>query len=210
MRELSNNETYESVRFRMKTGDVIAFSGKGAFSNIIKWRFGTDCSHVAIVYSEEVGSFGKVVMIVESTTLTTLADAQTGDLVKGVQLHFLSKRLDSYDGDAWWVPLKEPLSEQGERKMCAWLRKTHDQRIPYDTAQAIGAGINFWDSILENDPDFSKLFCSELVARALQIAGVVDEDVNPSETAPSEVVAFDCLGEPVPLLSEETPDDDKG
>jgi hypothetical protein len=210
MRAISSNMDYENVRFKMKTGDVIAFSGKGAFSNLIKWRFGADVSHVAIVYSEEVGSFGRVVLIVESTTLTTLADAQTGELVKGVQMHFLSKRLGSYDGDAWWVPLKKPLSEQGERKMCSWLRKTHDQRIPYDTAQAIGAGIDFWDGILENDPDFSKLFCSELVARALQIAGVVDGDINPSETAPSEVLAFDCLEEPVPILSGETSDDDKG
>lgn len=194
---------YEKVRPDMKTGDVIAFSGKGGFSDIIKWRFKKPFSHVGIVLSVNMGSgMGRSVLMIESTMGTNLPDAMTKEVVKGVQIHWLSKVLERYNGKAWWVPLKEPLGIEEERRMTSWLRETHNARVPYDLCQAIGAGINFWDALLENDPDFSKLFCSELVTRALQIAGRVDESVNPSETAPHEVLEFDCLNGQVLILEE--------
>jgi hypothetical protein len=41
------------------------------------------------------------------------------------------------------------------------------------------------------------LFCSELVTCALQLAGVVDETLNPSAQTPADVMEFSCFQEPV-------------
>ena len=194
-REPTDLPDYEFYRPMMKCGDVVAFGGKGAFSRVIKWRWNSPYSHVGLVYRTQIEAGGDSVFLVESTTLSNIPDAVTGDRRKGVQLHWLSKRLTSYDGEAWWVPLLEPLELGPRSEMVAWLRQTHDARVPYDTDQAMGAGLDFWDSWgLENDPDYSRLFCSELVTRALQIAGRVESRVNPSETSPAEVVAFGCMG----------------
>ena len=193
---------YEECRGRMSTGDVIAFSGKGRVSEIIKWKTGSPFSHVGMVLDTDMqGGIGKAVLLIESTSLNNISDASHGELLKGVQMHFLSNRLGSYDGKAWWFPLKNKLSNHGAHNMQQWLRKKHDERTPYDTIQAIGAGADLFDWIpgLQTEPDFSSLFCSELVTRALQIAGVVCEGVNPSEQTPADVVGFECVGQGVEL-----------
>ena len=46
-----------------------------------------------------------------------------------------------------------------------------------------------------NAADISNLFCSELVTKALQIAGIVDEHITPAEQTPADVVKFSCFGE---------------
>ncbi len=192
---------YELHRPRMKTGDVLAFSGKSRTSRIVRWATRSPYSHVALLWRARLpGGFGPSVLLIESTTLVDLPDAVTRSVHKGVQLHFASQRVSAYEGKVWWVPLREPLKPAAQRKMEAWLRQTHCQRVPYDLVQAIGAGFDLLDALgLENEPDFSALFCSELVARALQIAGVIPESVNASELTPADVVGLSCFDEPVLL-----------
>lgn len=186
---------YADVRNKMKTGDVISFSGKGRTSNLIKWRTGSDISHVGMVMETEFNNaFGQRVLIIESTSLNNIPDIKTGEFIKGVQMQQLSKRLDSYDGQAYWHKLNTPLSCSGERKMLQWLSTQHNKKVPYDTFQAIGAGADFFDKFgIVNAPDFSSLFCSELVCKALQLAGIVSDMVNPSEETPADVVRYECL-----------------
>lgn len=185
--------TYEDCRKQMKTGDVIAFSGKGRVSELIKWKTGSPYSHVAMVVAVDLSAgFGKSVMITEATTLLTLPDAKTGELVKGVQMQWLSQRLDAYDGDVWWGQVLESFPVDKLHNMTRWIRQRHVQRTPYDAIQAMGAGMDLFDWIpgVANDPDFSSLFCSEYVMRAWQIAGLVDDTVNPSEMTPADVMAL--------------------
>lgn len=69
--------------------------------------------------------------------------------------------------------------------MQAWLLEAEKQRIPYDFPQAIATGLPLLERIgLEIPEDYSALFCSELVTHALQLAGVLDETINPSEQTP--------------------------
>ena len=75
--------------------------------------------------------------------------------------------------------------------MLYWLKDKHGKRTPYDTLQAIGAGIDIL--MPDNKEDFNKLFCSELVCRSLQLAGVVDACLNPSEQTPADVIDYPCL-----------------
>lgn len=205
-RNPSSINTYEQNRPQMKTGDVIAFSGKGGFSDVIKWATRSIYSHVGIIMEIDMrGGFDQSILLIESTTLTTIPEAKsTGEVIKGVQIHWLSKRVETYNGSVWWVPLKDPLPQDKMMQMQSWLRDTRNKRTPYDTVQALGAGLDLFDKLgLANHPDFSHLFCSELVSKALQIAGVVDTKINPSEITPADVVNFNCLQHPPVLIKEE-------
>lgn len=189
-------ENYQQYRPQMRSGDIIAFSGKGRVSEIIKWKTGSPYSHVGIVLEADMqGAMGQSILMIESTSLNNLPDAVTGEFIKGVQMHFLSHRLQSYDGSAWWVPLRKGLSKGAEFNMQKWLRGKHHERTTYDSFQAIGAGVDLFDWFpgLENERDFSSLFCSELVVKALQIAGIIDCHINPSEQTPADVVKMDCF-----------------
>lgn len=176
---------YEQLRQYIKTGDVIGFSGKGDVSNIIKRFTGCDISHVGIVYRTTEDR----VIIMESTSLNDLPDCETGERIKGVQQQYLSDRLDSYNGQAYWYALD---SDQDDfRAMNAWLEEVHDNRTEYDTLQAIGAGLDFF--VPDNRECLKKLFCSELVSHALQLAGVIPDEINPSEETPKDVIDYPCF-----------------
>lgn len=47
-------EEYKNVRDQMQPGDVIAFSGKGNFSDIIKWATRANVSHTGIILQSKL------------------------------------------------------------------------------------------------------------------------------------------------------------
>ena len=185
---------YPHLRPEMKTGDVIAFSGKGRISNLIKLVTQSPYSHVGMVIRTNMEEgLGESVLLVESTTLNTVADAFSGKRVKGVQMHWLSQRLRNYPGEAYWLPLKEAVLQEKIPSMLHWLRTIHKNHVAYDSLQAVGSALDVIDIFgLRNKRGYHTLFCSELVARALQIAGKVPEEINPSECTPQDVVEFSC------------------
>jgi hypothetical protein len=203
LRENSSLEQYERYRPQIKSGDVIAFSGNEGFSKLIKWASGSMFSHVGIVLNTNLsGELGGSVLIVESTVETRVQDATNSEVIKGVQLHWLSKRILMYDGAVWWVPLKQPLPQEGLEKMQSWLRQTNNQRVPYDYVQVMGAGLDMFERLgITNRTSLSTLFCSELVTKALQTAGIVDSALNPSEQTPNDVVNFPCFDAGLPFKS---------
>jgi len=179
----------------LAVGDVIAFSGKGAFSEVIKnvqrikWPWSKRPPHCDISHVASVIGLGDRVLIMESTTLTTIPDAETKRLFKGVQMQFLSDRLSKYEGEVYWYPLSQPLLDAETARMLEWATKKHDEGTPYDTVQAMGAGVDFWDRLFgENREDFSKLFCSELVTKMLKEAGRIPAHVNASEETPADLL----------------------
>lgn len=198
----STLKNYEQYRTQMKTGDLIAFSGNAGFSHVIKWATRSHYSHVGIVLKAEMGSgFGDSILVIESTLQTTVLDASK-QAIKGIQMHWLSKRIDLYDGSVYWLQLKAPMAPEKQAEMEAWLRETHNQKVSYDYLQIYGAAIDWFDELgLTNQPDFSTIFCSELVAKALQIGGAIDPNINPSEKTPDDVVKFICYDEPILLKS---------
>lgn len=192
---------YSELRPQLKVGDVIAFSGKSIISNLIKFATRSDISHVGIVLESNSPELGHMVHIIESTSLATTPDVITKELFVGVQIQQLSRRLETEEGQVYYVPLKSPIGEYNKAAMVDWLRYKHTQRTPYDSVQALGSGLDLLDGLgLENEIDFSKLFCSELVTKALQLAGKVDLEINPSEMTPEDVMKFDCLGERQEIL----------
>jgi hypothetical protein len=200
-RKPSSLDIYEQYRPQIKTGDVVAFSGTSGFSKFIKLFTKSRYSHVGIIVKSETEMFGDTIFIVESTTELGMTNADGRQVIKGVQTHFLSQRLAMYRGGAWIFPLKEPLSIEGSQKMVNWLRSIYAQAVPYDSVQIFGAGLDVLENAfgLQNKPDYTRLFCSELVTQALLLGGALslEDHINPSSQTPAEVTQFPCFAQPL-------------
>lgn len=181
--------SYSDARKIMKPGDVIAFGGKGHFSEIIKFATFSDVSHVGVILQTKIPEddtdrfFNQ---IIESTSLHGF---------NGVNVSRFSDRLNTYEGDLWWLPLKKDLRKKSfdQKKFYDFLFNQAKLRKPYDTPQAINSVIDALDNLPfglhgpgYNREDFSKFFCSELVAAGLEIAGALG-DVNASEVTPIDL-----------------------
>ncbi len=181
--------TYQEARKLMQPGDVIAFGGKGHFSELIKFATFSIASHVAAVLQtraidEETDRIFN--QIIESAAINDFS---------GVSVSRFSDRINLYDGELWWLPLKKEVRDNSfdGKKFFNFLFNQARQRKPYDLPQAITSAIDVLDTLPfgingpgYNREDFSKFFCSELVAAGLQIAGVV-ENINSSEITPIEL-----------------------
>ncbi|MCM8535602.1 MAG: hypothetical protein NE334_06670 [Lentisphaeraceae bacterium] len=192
---------YKDFRSKIQPGDVIAFSGENHFSNIVKWATRSAVSHVGIVFETKV-SFdqnsmpGKIVDIMEATTMQR--NPETGACTTGVQRNRMSSKVKYYDGEIWWLPLSDAArSKLDFRKMANFLM--HSEGKEYDSPpEVIRAAIDTLDDSHSfkcwtyNDEDFSAFFCSELVAAALEAAGVI-EDINASEVTPTDLCRFDIF-----------------
>ncbi|MEM9167642.1 MAG: hypothetical protein AAGB48_11565 [Planctomycetota bacterium] len=193
-------------------GDVIAFSGKGAVSEIVRWSTRSVVSHVGMVCRSRIGRADgdgsiETVDIVESTMLGT--DMATGQPVRGVQRRSLSDRVRFADGPVWWLPLSDDARGRLDlRAMTAFVLE-HSAK-PYDLPQAIGAGLDAMDGLpglgrsTRNREDFAAMFCSELVAGSLEAGGVTGR-INASEVTPIDLCMFTLYGDAyVQLTGEET------
>ncbi len=181
--------TYDEARNLMKPGDVIAFGGKGHFSEIIKFATFSSVSHVGVILQtkipeDDTGKFFN--QIIESTSLNGF---------NGVNVSRFSDRLSTYEGELWWLPLKAEIRNNSfdQKKFFDFLFNQAKERKPYDTPQAIKSAIDALDNLpfgmhgpAYNREDFSKFFCSELVAAGLEIAGSTGS-VNSSEVTPIDL-----------------------
>lgn len=167
---------YSFVREELRPGDVIAFSGRGWVSKVIKLFTRSKVSHVGIVL--EISEQGRV-MVMESTTLGGK---------KGVQVNRLSQRVSQYKGEMWWLPLNSVVKESMD--MAAfWHFLWEQDGKKYDTWQALKSAL---PSVIRRE-HFDKMFCSELVAGALEAAGAIPE-LNASEMTPDDVVELPVYG----------------
>ena len=179
-------KTYDEIRVCMKPGDVIAFGGKGLGSAIIKGVTESNVSHVGVIVQSRLLIDGELQddffnQVMESTKLDGYA---------AVMMTRLSDRLRAYKGEMWWLRLREDIRSQlNSRRFFDFLLR-HDGK-PYDLPQAIKSRVDFADGIgwTRNQEDFEKLFCSELVAGALEAGGVITK-VNASEVTPIDLCRF--------------------
>lgn len=198
MRQHSPLNLYEQYRPYLKSGDVIAFSGNSRFSKLIKLLTRSQYSHVGLVLRDQSKLFNETLLLIESTTQIHLIDANGRQAIKGVQLHLLSQRLSLYNGTAFWVPLKNPIPQERIENMTLWLRNIYDEKIPYSYARTCGIALTKIENAcgIKIKPNYSTLFCSELVTRALQLAGAVDQKIEPASQTPANIVEFTCFDKP--------------
>ena len=180
---------YQDARKMMKPGDVIAFGGRGYLSEIIKFATFSNVSHVGVILQtkipeDDTGRFFN--QIIESTSLEGF---------NGVGISRFSDRLKSYDGELWWLPLKNEMRDRlfDQKKFFDFLFNQAKERKPYDMPQAIKSAIDVLDHLPfgvrgpgYNQEDFSQFFCSELVSAGLEVAGIV-ERVNTAEVTPIDL-----------------------
>lgn len=199
--------SYQDARPRMKPGDVIAFGGKGHLSELIK--FATICavSHVGVilqtkVVDDETDRFFN--QIIESTSLHGF---------NGVTISRFSDRLNSYAGEMWWLPLRRELWDTrfDQKAFYDFLFNQARERKPYDVPQALGSALDALDNLPfglhgpgHNKEDFSRFFCSELVAAGLEMAGAVPT-INASEVTPIDLCRWNIYEDDYYLL-QGTPD----
>jgi hypothetical protein len=184
---------YQEARPMMRPGDVIAFGGKGNFSEIIKFATFSEVSHVGVILQTKVTDddtdrfFNQ---IIESTSLNGF---------NGVNISRFSDRLNNYEGEVWWLPLNKELRSGrfNQKAFYEFLFNQAKERKPYDMPQAIKSALDALDSLpLDahgpgyNREDFSKFFCSELVCAGLEKAGFVDT-INASEVTPIDLCRWE-------------------
>lgn len=187
--------SYAELRSLVNPGDVIVFSGKDLPSHVVKIATQSDYVHVAIVLSvEDDRDDGNCILLAESHIDRSLPSIGTGSCRQGAQIQWLELRLQSCKEPVRWSKLFPELNPAETVKLQSWLWEIEQAQVGYDYLQAIGAGMGIC-----TNTDFSSLFCSELVTRALQIVGRVVPNINASATTPAAVMAFPCLLPPVPI-----------
>ena len=153
--------TYKEARKIMQPGDVIAFSGKGHFSELIKFSTFSSVSHVGVILQtrtidEDTDRFFN--QIIESAYINNFS---------GVSVSRFSDRLNYYDGELWWLPLKQEIRDNSfdSKRFFDFLFNQARLRKPYDLPQAINSAIDALDTLPfgvngpgYNREDFSKFF----------------------------------------------------
>jgi hypothetical protein len=177
-----------SEEVRILPGDLIAFSGRGLVSNLIKLFTFSRVSHVGVMLTSN--------LIIESTSL---------DGFKGVTMNPLSRRLEIYPGRVWLYPLAPgPRAKFDYPAFHGFL--TSMEGRPYDFKQCLGM---IWKPLTRlprpfclpfyNWEDLSKVFCSELAAAAYQKAGVLDPALDFSEISPADLAKSPIFSAPYRL-----------
>ena len=194
---------------QISPGDVIAFSGNGLDSQIIRWFTRSPYSHVVIVLDTKYPNQQcEDILIAESTTYTTVPDFQKQKCLRGVQVHWLSHWLAAYKacGRAWWFPLQQKLSHDRIAQMQSWLWHLYGNQIPFACRKSVGAWLatNKYlkaEAKEQSSPNSAGLFCSELVTAALQVAGIIDSKLNPAAQTPKDLMNLECFQEPTLILT---------
>ncbi len=172
----------KQMRAKLKTGDVVLFSGKGGISAGIKWATLSRWSHVGMIVVLPEYDF---VTVWESTTLSSLVDLDTKLPHKGVQLVPLSSRIEGYGGEVAVRQLDGVSFDDGDIKNLMQLRRElAGKEYEQDKIELIKAA---YDGPLgRNSEDLTSLFCSELVAEAYQRLGLLSEDKPSNEYTPAD------------------------
>jgi len=124
----------------MKTGDLLQWRSNSIIGKLIRWRTKSVYNHSSLVINlQEYES-------PEHRRFTTEA------LEHGVVLNFLSRRLEKFDGDVWWCPLRDEFDYKrkviGERALSL-------VGVPYDYASILRQIIG------KVSTEATSLFCSE-------------------------------------------------
>ena len=125
-----------------------------------------------------------MVLLWESTTLSTIVDLETQTARKGVQLVPLSDRVAGYDGEMA-VRHLEPAISAPQTAALGALRNEVKGR-PYEESELELLRSAYDGFAGANVEDLSSLFCSELVAEAYQRMGILTEETPSNEYTPKD------------------------
>jgi hypothetical protein len=177
---------WRARQMKVKTGDIVAFSGFGRKSVIVNLvTYGLpywSASHVGII-----GEYKGTQLLFESTTLSNIPCQIQDRSFKGVQAVSLGDRVKSYNGRCFHYSIYRPLFGFEEERLNEFL--ISKVGTPYDMVggmRSVGAGVSWIESKLRGE-DLSLLFCSELVASAHNLIGLLRTE-NASRWNPNKLI----------------------
>jgi hypothetical protein len=173
--------TYESIADRLQPGDIIAFSGQGLPSAVVKFVTRSVVSHVAIVLDTT-----PQVLIIELTPIEGFS---------GVTITALADRLAKHPGEMWWLPLAGSVRRGLDvPAMQAFLQQQNHKA--YDALEAINSGLNI-PALTRGgypmDDNYVEFFCSELVLAGLKAGGVL-QGLKAASVTPNELCCYAIYG----------------
>jgi len=173
---------YDDIRDELNTGDIVLFSGKGGFSDLIKFFSDSKWSHVGmVVKSEELD----MILLWESTGLSDLNDIEDGVAKQGVQTVALSARIEDYNGNISVRKFLGDVSPGMHSALRAFRKESKNKDYEKSRWELANSLLDFaW--LKENEEDFSSFFCSELVAEALEKMGIMNGDLAANEFIPKD------------------------
>lgn len=155
--------------FSLKTGDLLLFSGNGAWSNLIKLFTRSQWSHVGMIFRTDEGSCFCFEADVDSMS----------DFFKkrgvGVRMVPLKKKLNTYVGriaTRSLLGLSLTDLEEIQVKIISFITEVKNRPYEKSIIEFIRSAYDgpFGENITE---DLSSIFCSELVAAAYQRFGLL-------------------------------------
>lgn len=140
-----------------RSGDILAFGGRGLFSRAIRVVTFSRYTHVAII-CERAG----VPLLFESTKLSDLPCVLCGRPTKGVQAVLPTQRIAAYDGAVWQLRLRRPLEDYEIARLLGFLvSQDHVSYGQIGRASLLGR-------LLRRSENWQHWFCSKIVIAALQ------------------------------------------
>jgi hypothetical protein len=148
---------YEAVKDQMKTGDLLQWHSDSLIGWAIREKTGSNVNHS-----------GLVIRLQEYEGLERRRFTHEA-LEHGIVMNLLSRRLEQFDGEAWWYPLKD---EWNEKRQAIGERALSFTGIPYD-----------YPAIIEQlfgdvKADSAQLFCSEMCFLAYGYQGTAPNPGN--------------------------------
>jgi len=163
---------YEDVRDVLNTGDIVLFSGSGVISKTIQYFSRSEWSHVGMVI-RDLG--WDMLLLWESTTLSKVKDVESRGQRQGVAIRPMSDRLRDYPVGKVAFRKLQNITITGEMKQALIAFRNEIKGRDYEESK-IELMRSAYDGFLgDNKEDLSSVFCSELVAEALQRMGVLKE-----------------------------------
>ncbi|MDO6762590.1 YiiX/YebB-like N1pC/P60 family cysteine hydrolase [Agarivorans sp. 1_MG-2023] len=166
---------------RLKTGDLVFFSGKGLSSDIIRYGTFSKWSHVGMVLQLDQYDFTTMWEAVPGTGEQCLYSQQ---LSNGVQVVALHERVKKHFGSISVRQLMGgELADVAIAELMSLLERLKGRHYEQSFWELARAG---WQGPFgENQEDLSSLFCSELVAAAYQCMGLLGGDKPSNEYTPA-------------------------
>lgn len=181
LREVDKTKVLDLVQ----PGDIIAYGGNSLFSRWTKLTTNAQVTHVAMVSLETCDKNHRQIF-----------EATDYDGERTVMSNPLHERINTYDGDMWWLPLSQEARfryNQQAEQCHTFLSQQIDK--DYDIWQLFGAAVDFIDHLpiigrlSYNKEDTTRWFCSELIAAGLREAQIVELD-NVSEVTPIDICRY--------------------
>ena len=170
---------YYKYQKEIKTGDHLGFRGKGVIGWLIRKFSKGEINHSAIALRLRYGGLDKRRFTVEA-------------LDHGIEFHMLSRRLQNYQGEVWWYPLKEEYDEV-RYLVAEWMLDNVD--VPYDYRSL------FKQAVSKVSSDANKLFCSESCNFAWVNAGIdTGWPLCDKAPTPADIDKFDIFKDKIRIL----------